>query len=68
MPNDIESWLTSIELYPAKNLQAGHGSLWDITSVPNGCSTPKIQLSLWNRSTDVLKNRYSTSMTADATL
>ena len=63
VPINIEPWLTSVELYPAKNLQAGHGSLWDKTSVLTGCIAPNIQTSLWNRSTDVVKNRYTASMT-----
>ena len=56
----------SVELELSKNLQARQESLWDITSV--GCTTPNIQASLWNRSTDVVTSRYTASMTADAVL
>ena len=38
VPIKGEPWLTSVELCPAKNVQAGHGWLWDITSV--GCAEP----------------------------
>jgi hypothetical protein len=61
-----EPGLASIELCPAKNVQAGHGSLWDITYV--GCKEPYVQASLWNRSTEVAIIRYTASITVDAVL
>ena len=66
VPINGKPWLASVELCPAKNVQAGHESLWDITSV--GCTEPNVQASLWNRSTEVVTSRYKASMAADAVL
>jgi hypothetical protein len=68
IPTNVEPWLTSIELCPAKNEQAGHEPLWDITSVVLGCMIPDMQSSLCQRSIDVVKSRYTASVTADAVL
>ena len=66
VPINGEPGLASVELCPAKNVQAGHESLRDITSV--GCTEPNVQASLWNRSTEVAVVRYMANMTADAVL
>ena len=66
MPIKGEPGLATVELCPAENVQAGHGSLWDITSV--GCTEPNVRASLWKRSTEVAIIRYAASMAVDAVL
>jgi hypothetical protein len=66
VPTKVEPWLTSIELWLARNVHAGHESLRDITFV--GCAAPYTQASLWNRSTKVAVIKYAASVTANAFL
>ena len=46
IPTNVETWLTSIELCPAKNVQAGHGALLDTMPEVPVSAVPKRYFSL----------------------
>jgi hypothetical protein len=46
VPTNVETWLTSIELCPAKNVQAGQGSLQDTMPEVSLSTVSKRQSSL----------------------
>lgn len=64
-PINVETWLTSIELCPAKNVQAGQGSLQDTMPEVPVSSVPKRCFSLWNRSIAQVINAYTATTAID---
>ena len=65
VPTNVETWLTSIELCPVKNLQAGQGSLHDTMSEVSLFIVPNRHSSLWNRSIAQVINAYTTRTTTE---